>query len=220
MALLKCSNCGALVDDSNNYCPQCGAPLYDQTKKKQRKSVWGVILALLMVVLLIGGFFVKREIDSYNYAENMRNVYLEMMTSAADAENAGNLIHSVWYNSIFEIDDAETNKYTRQSGGEGPFFSDFNDALSLLMEDYSFQLNMASLSASQFHVAQLMKELNDPPKKYSEDYTSLKKLYGAYNELLTIVLNPSGSLQSFTENYNEADENLADYAFPLMYLAS
>ena len=150
----------------------------------------------------------------------MKNAYVEIVNGAAEAENAGNLIHSVWYNSIFEIDDAETNKYTRQTAGEGPFFSDFNDALAVLFEDDSFKADMASLNDNLINTTQLMKELNNPPKKYSDDFAALKSLYGAYNELLFIVLNPSGSLQSFTERYNEADEDCANKVFPLMYLAS
>ncbi len=216
MPFRECSNCGALVDDSNNYCPRCGAPLYAQEKRKSKKYIWLIILA----ILLIGGFFLKREYDSYKYSENIRDAYIEMANGAMNAEAAGNLIHSVWYNSIFQIDDAETNKYTRQAGGTGQFYSDFNEALNLLMEDGSFQLDMISLTESQIRVTQLMKELSDPPEKYREQYYDLKSLYGAYNELLFLVLNPTGTLNSFTDDFNEADKNCADYVVSCMYLAT
>lgn len=35
-----------------------------------------------------------------------------MLDGAAKAENAGNLIKSVWYNAIYEERDTETDKYT------------------------------------------------------------------------------------------------------------
>ena len=216
MPFRECSNCGALVDDSNNYCPKCGAPLYAQEKKKSKKYIWLILLA----VVLIGGYFLKREYDSYKYSVNIRDAYIEMATGASDAEAAGGLIHSVWYNSIFQIDDAETNKFTRQSDGTGSFYNDFNDALNLLMEDRSFQLDMLALTENQARVTQLMKELSDPPEKYREQYYDLKNLYGSYNELVLLVLNPTGTLNSFTDDFNEADKNCADYVVSCMYLAT
>lgn len=39
-----------------------------------------------------------------------------MIDGAAKAENAGNLIKSVWYNAIFEERNSETDKYTVKNG--------------------------------------------------------------------------------------------------------
>ncbi len=120
MPLWECPNCGEWVDGTNKYCTKCGAPLFAQEKKKSKKYIWLILLA----VVLIGGYFLKREYDNYQYSVNIRDAYYEMLDGAQQAENAGGLIHSVWYNSIFKIDDTETNKYTRQAGGTGQFYSD------------------------------------------------------------------------------------------------
>ena len=217
MALIQCPNCGALIEESNKYCPRCGVPLNEPTKRKRsKKAIWLILLA----VLLIGGFFIKREFDSYRYSENLQNAVIEVMNSAVDAEKAGGLIHSVWYNSIFQIDDAETDKYTKRAAGDGPFFDDFNDALGVLFSDQSFQADLAALSESQSNVAQLMRELNNPPQKYQEDYSALKELYSAYVELVTLVINPSGTLESFTERFNDADQNVVECYYPLSFYFS
>ncbi len=79
---------------------------------------------------------------------------------------------------------------------------------------------MLSLTENQMRVTQLMKELSDPPEKYREQYYDLKNLYGAYNELVLLVLNPTGTLNSFTDDFNEADKNCADYVVSCMYLAT
>lgn len=42
----------------------------------------------------------------------MKYVSYTMLDGAAKAENAGNLIKSVWYNAIYEERDTETDKYT------------------------------------------------------------------------------------------------------------
>ena len=217
MALIQCPNCGALIEESNKYCPRCGVPLNEPTKRKRsKKAIWLILLA----VLLIGGFFIKREFDSYRYSENLQNAVIEVMNSAVDAEKAGGLIHSVRYNSIFQIDDAETDKYTKRAAGDGPFFDDFNDALGVLFSDQSFQADLAALSESQSNVAQLMRELNNPPQKYQEDYSALKELYSAYVELVTLVINPSGTLESFTERFNDADQNVVECYYPLSFYFS
>jgi len=56
----------------------------------------------------------------------------------------------------------------------------------------------------------MMKELTNPPKKYQEAYIILKDFYDAYLELTNLVLNPTGSLQTFTDDFNEADSKVAN----------
>ena len=50
-----------------------------------------------------------------------------------------------------------------------------------------------------------MKELNKTPPKYKEAYKNLIVFYNEYIDFSNIVINPEGSLQSFTEKFNEKD---------------
>ena len=56
-----------------------------------------------------------------------------------------------------------------------------------------------------------MKEMKNPPSKHKDAYKTLLALYDKYNDFSNLVINPTGSLQSFTEEFNKADESLADY---------
>ena len=65
----------------------------------------------------------------------MKYVSYAMLDGAIKAENAGNLIKSVWYNTIYEKRDTETDKYTMKNC---KFVDDFKDVLSNLFADDNF----------------------------------------------------------------------------------
>ena len=53
-----------------------------------------------------------------------------------------------------------------------------------------------------------MKEIVTPPEGYGEAYKALKDLYDSYLSFSNIVLNCNGSLESFSNDFNEADEDI------------
>lgn len=61
-----------------------------------------------------------------------------MLLGASEAEDAGNLIKSVWYNTIYEETDSKTDKYTHSESNGFRFNKDFNDSLSALFSDSDF----------------------------------------------------------------------------------
>ena len=64
-----------------------------------------------------------------------------------------------------------------------------------------------------------MKELKNPSDDYKEAYDALKEFYDAYLELTNLAIEPSGNLGSYTETYNEADQEVAKcYKEVKMYL--
>ncbi len=221
MAYLRCSYCGTFVDEQFQVCPQCGSRLTDDRPKKKRGGaaiVWIVILVFLAAV----GFFGLRAYRAYQeqaYEEKLGTAVYEIAMSAIDTEEAGNLLHSVWYNCIFQVKDPETDKYTRRNGGTGSFYEDFNDAIDVLYADPDYSAKMEGIMDSQYDLAQLMRELSDPPEKYKRDYEDLRTLYTAYVEFANIVTNPQGNLQSFTDKFNAADEKVVNCFYPLsMYV--
>ena len=101
----------------------------------------------------------------------METISFTMLDGAAKAENAGNLIKSVWYNAIYEERNSETD---------------------------------------QSEVTNLMKQLKEPPKKYEKAYSVLKVYYDNYLKMTKIVINPTGSLNTFSEDFNTYDNNTVD----------
>lgn len=62
----------------------------------------------------------------------------------------------------------------------------------------------------QSEVTNLMKQLKEPPKKYEEAYSVLKVYYDNYLKMTKIVINPTGSLNAFSEDFNTYDNNTVD----------
>ncbi len=105
----KCDDCGTVYDEKMSACPQCGCPnegkpIVVEVKKKKHT---GLIIVLLIVAILAVGYQ-RAQTTTYNY--NMKTVSYLMLDGAADAESAGNLIKSVWYNAIYQEKDSATDK--------------------------------------------------------------------------------------------------------------
>lgn len=53
-----------------------------------------------------------------------------------------------------------------------------------------------------------MRKMSDPPEEFEDAYEALRELFDAYTEFTNLVINPSGNLQTFTSNFNDADSAL------------
>ena len=210
---IKCEECGDVYEVSLSSCPTCGCPTPAQNiepQKPKKKHMAIIITAIVLAVLLIIGLLglgVSKKVKAEKYYNNMVTAAYTILDGAADAENAGNLIKSVWYNAIYEVKDSATDKYTMRNG---KFVDDFNDALSNLFSDGEFTDSITKITDNQSQVAVLMKELRNPPKEYEEAYSVLKAYYDNYLKMTQLVVNPKGSLQSFAEDFNKADTDTAN----------
>lgn len=228
-----CKDCGNELPPHARACPNCGCPVEGKKIEpiavpvldpgvskfrsapdpKRKKRIIAAILALLIVV---GGVFAGIKISNNHkeeearraakkaakeYEENLSEAVLKMLEGAAKAESSGNLIKSVWYNSIYEVRDTETDPFTRPNGY---FVSDFNQALRNLFSNSSFSATISEIEANQEEVADLMKKMKNPPDEYEDAYAALQDLYDAYLTFTNLVTDPSGSLQTFSANYNDA----------------
>ena len=238
----RCAECGAELEEGVSECPNCGCPVEemnasDTQEKPQKVEVTGVkltkrvkvIIGIVVALLLIGGATIfgvnqyqkKKAAEEYaqrveSYAANLELATYSMLTGASEAETCGNLIKQVWYNAIYEKRDDTTDKYTRP---KGYFVSDFNDALGNLFSDTSFQSKISSIEENQKTVSSLMKELKNPPEEYKDAYEAISELYDAYVSLTNLATDPSGSLQTFSTNFNDADtETLNCYKAMKLYL--
>ncbi len=150
------------------------------------------------------------------YSDNLELATVTMLKGAGDAEDCGNLIKNVWYNAIYKEKDDETDKYTRP---DGYFVSDFNDALGNLFVDSSFSSKIDSIDKNQDTVNSLMKKLKNPPEEYKDAYDALSDFYDAYLALTGCATDPSGSLQTYSSTFNDADtDTLNAYKAMQQYL--
>lgn len=235
-----CQECGTELEDGMDVCPKCGCPIESvgniETAPQQvevtgvkiarkSKKIIAIVAVTLMIVALIAVAVVqgqkKKEAEEEakrieEYSDNLELVTYSMLFGAGDAETCGNLIKQVWYNAIYEERDDSTDKYTRPNGY---FVSDFNDALQNLYSDSSFSLQISGIEDNQDTVNSLMKKLKNPPDEYEDAYEAVTELYDAYLTLTNLATDPSGSLQTFSANFNDADsEALKCFSAVKMYL--
>ena len=226
-----CAECGAVLENDMETCPNCGCPVEEEKlveEKTQQVQVTGVKITkktkmiLIAVVVAVAAVIAiscagvqthkkavaaqvaaEEKKQSEEYATTFQAAAYKMLLGAADAEDCGNLTKKVWYNAIYKEDSDETNKYTRPNGY---FVSDFNEAVQNLFNDSGFQSTLNKVKDNEDQVAAFMKELNSPPEKYKEAYASLSQMYESYLTLMNLVTDPKGSLQSFTNDFTDADK--------------
>ena len=145
----------------------------------------------------------KQKADDYQAAYNTLVSY--MLEDAVLAENIGNLVVKVWHNAIWSIADEETDKFTKKNG---KFVTDFNDALAALFADDEFSKKCTALAANQRQVKDEMKNMLNPPEEYEYAFKALESMYNSYITFTNIVLNCDGSLESFSNDFGEADDEL------------
>ena len=223
----KCEDCGTEIPEGGDVCPNCGCPVPQveaeepkETEKTQKVEVTkvnlpkiknkkkAIIVAALVVVVIIGlivGLKMRSAKLRSDYSKKIETTSALMLTGAAEAEDACNLIKSVWYNTIYEEQDSKTDKYTHRSGAYGGFYDDFNDAISSLFADSSFSDKISDIQENQSDVASAMKELTNPPEEYKEEYDALKDYYDAYLTFTNMAINPTGNLQTYSTNFSSAD---------------
>ena len=201
-------DCRKENDVSMTICPNCGYP-NSTLKQKKRKNKSGLTLMLLfaLIVVIILGIRVYQKAKELEYYSNMEAAAYAMLNGAADAEIAGNLIISVWYNAIYKEQDSETDQYTMK---DGKFVDDFNDALSRLFADENFINSISKIETNQSEVTDLMKQLISPPKKYREAYSVLQEYYYNYLKMTNAVISPTGSYNTFSKDLTAYDNDTVD----------
>ena len=233
---ILCEECGETILGGSTFCQKCGCPINSVSSEEtipqkvelaavnlpinkkiaKKYKILAIIVAMIVLLSSIIGFIVNGN-KKNEYYSNLETATMLMLSGAADAETACNLIKSVWYNTIYEEYDSETDKYTR-SNGFG-FNDDFNDSLQALFSDQEFENIITNIESNQNSVAGYMKNLQNPPEEYEEAYQTVKILYDSYLELTNLAVNPTGSLQTFSNNFNTADsETLQNYEAMKLYL--
>lgn len=139
---------------------------------------------------------------SREYSENLRYAIDTMLSGAADSENCCNLIVQVWSNAIWEKEDSDTDKYTKP---DGRFVTDFNEALNNLFADSDFNTQIGNIKENQETVNSIIGQLKNPPEEYKAAYETLSECYDAYRTFTNMAINPTGSLNTFSADFDAAD---------------
>ncbi len=226
--VIKCPECGVELEEGVTVCPNCGCPIEVEPEVKEpeaqkveitkvhmdesskKKIIIAIVSVCIIALIAIVGINAAKKNAAANaveqYKENINSASSTMLLGAISAEDAGNLMHKVWSNAIYKKSDSETDKYTKNGYS---FVSDFNDAIVKLYADSDYQSKIDSIKANQELVKNIMKDLSSPPDEMRDAYDAVKDLYDAYLDLTNLVVSPTGSLQTFTSNFNDADSDFA-----------
>lgn len=221
--------------DTNRSTESASSSSFSHTERSKRKKLPIIILSAILVIVAIIAFILiknakekaaaevaesiaasesaaessrleEERIKAYNdYIDNLKTVRFTMLSGAAEAESVCNLTKSVWYNTIYEKSDSKTDKYTKNGVG---FNSDFNTSLRKLYDSEEIKTSISTLQDNQSDVEELIKLLQSPPDELNECYKTVMEMYSVYNSFVQLAISPSGSLQTYSENFNSYDSNL------------
>lgn len=222
----NCPDCGAIIAKGEKSCPSCGCPIdeckYDSIKtvKSSKKSL--VVALVFLFVVLVCSILLREAYDiaaSDEYSVKYATLLNLMIDGVQNAETAGNLAVNVWNNSIYERNSAETDKYTRREKGTGEFYSDFNDALNNLFCDTSYLQITDYVQENRSAALTQMRDMGNPPKEWEKVYDELRNLYEEYLDFTGLAISPTGSLNTFSDKYNESKTKfLKSYEKMLLYV--
>lgn len=221
MSLIHCPECNKEISDKVKACPFCGFPFSQDSDNKgdiQQVEISSVnispkdpkkrrliLLSLITSVLIIAAIFITYfllELKKYNtYVDNLNLLKVAMINGGSDSETLLNLTAKVWFNSIYNEDDPETDIYTKNNSGY--FYDDFNIALSYFFNGTYSKSLIDNIKANQIIVDNIMKNMQKPPRGLENCYSTVTDLYSVYKSLTDLAINPSGSLQSFSDNKTE-----------------
>lgn len=235
MALIKCTDCGKRISDSVDNCPSCGKKLTQEDKiigfskiqsGRKKKRYLLVIFAAIFLVLIFSYLFLANYISKKEIAEKKRleGIRIEKIKDIKNrAKEYGEIIEtiykeekeiynkmvSVWYNSVYEIDDKETNKYTKEKGK----FVEMDKAIEKFGNS-DFLKRKANIIFDKMEKANYQTE--ETKKIYKEDgdvkeiYELLKKTSESINKYMEKVNNPTGlNYEAYMNQCTELETELS-----------
>lgn len=189
----------------------------DKQKKKLTKKTIVITSIIAVVVIIVSIFGIKSYMDkkarqeyieSYNtYVDNIDDLSDLMLEGAAKSEELCNLTTKVWYNSIWEKADDETDKFTKTNG---VFVSDFNDALFNLSIDSDTIVKIKKINSNVDDVKNKFKKMKNYPEELKSEYETLQKMYDSYINFTNLAIDPTGSYKTYNDKFIEVDSEFMD----------
>lgn len=184
-------------------------------EKRKLRPITIVLLIVVPIIVIISAAVIifvfkyekKKEQERIisDYQTEYNSIVVDMLKSAATAEENAGLLISVWQNAIFNKQDSATDQYTMENG---EFVSDFNEAIDRLYQDQDYAAKQEQLSTEMWNIKNRMKEMTNPPEGFEDAYGALKEMYDSYLEFVNLVISPRGSFNDYSEAYNNADTDL------------
>lgn len=223
----KCSRCG--TESDTRFCPNCGMsmgqdtsisglvvqedypnkePAIPQKKKSKRKLIIGLIAGFVCILIIAFGayygYVFEQEAREEEYISNLFDYATEVSTGLSDAEAQCNLVVAVWNDAIWgDTTQEDTKKYVAGA-------KDFDAALDNLYEDEEISKKISALYDNQEKVSSLMRKLKNPPEGYEDCYDAATALYQKYNSFIIMATSPTGSYNSYSEDFLKLDKETAD----------
>ena len=228
MAMIKCPECNNDISDTAKKCVHCGYKFKKEINKKLTKTIIISVISLIVIIASIVTIILivnkgneqrrKREEEKAEmqrikdeekrekeYRDDFYNLAYDILSGAAEVEKCGNLIRNVWYNTIWEEDDSETDMYTKNNG---VFYDDFNDALGVLFASETYKEYVKNINKYKTDTGSAILKLSDHPTKYDDSYNDLKEFYDDFISFSNSCLNPIGSYNTYSSNFTSSDNQI------------
>jgi len=210
---ISCPECNTILTPNEETCPNCGCPIHpgktNSAPQKHRSSKKIVITIVLLLLLGLLATHIITDTRTTNYTNDVAFAIENMISSAIDAEECGILIIKVWKNSIWRISDAETDPYTKENGY---FVSTFDEAIHNLYEDDAFSGKIDMINDARIIATEDIQWLNSPPNGYEFLYDDLNNLYEKYMSFTGLVVYPTGSYYTYSEDFAKAQKDFVESA--------
>jgi len=188
---LGAENTQSEVRDETNSQPVNDVAGEEQQNKKSKKSkllILAGLAAVIVVVVVLAATGIARQ-QRLEYIDNLNLIKDNMFEGAQKAESLCNVTKSIWYDAIYE--DA--------------YGGDFNDALDLLYGLDETKEEVNAIKANREQTDYLMGLLKDPKPEFEKSYSLLEELYDVYYDFTKLAMEPTGSLQSYNDDFREYD---------------
>ena len=150
----------------------------------------------------------QKQKEYEEYVDLFNDTYQLIIEHSILVEEVGILQGEVWYNTLWEKDDEDTDKYTKV---DGVFREDFNDSITALFEDEEIISKVQSIRDNKQTISSNIGKLKNPPDDLKTEYDVLNNMYNAHNEFINCVLNPAGkNYQQYHDDFEAKDDNMVN----------
>lgn len=223
----RCPRCGATVSEEM----KSEAKEMMEKRKKNRK----IFIAIILIFVLAAGtlttlYFIDKNGEKIEQQEKEKknqelakeqdqktekdflDKSINLLSETTDFYEillqGSVLIAGAWYNSIFEIRDDETDKYTINKKGK---FRDFNEAVEEAIydvfrsDDFENQSSEFSFARNNYQKIELSEEQKE---KYKDQIEVIDNYVAEIEEFYTLLQNPTGTWDTFSQDLLEKQEKI------------